>query len=237
MDFLSKKSKKMIRKLSLTKADFDHIKQAVAEQEKYTNGEIALALTAESGTYSFWELFFAVICGAFVFAVLLPFSSYFDSLLHTFSWNVLPWYLPAFYGLVSFLLIGLFFAVANIPVIDRLIIPYVVRHKSVYNRALRCFIESGVYATKENSGILIFISVMEREVRIVADSGIGAKIDQLRWDSIASDLSKAFRENHAVEGILCAVEQCGTILSENFPAQKENPNELADGLVVLEAGE
>ena len=72
MELLSKKTKKMIKKLSLSKQDFDHIKQAVAEQEKYTTGEIALALTAESDSYSFWELFFAVICGVFVFAFLLP---------------------------------------------------------------------------------------------------------------------------------------------------------------------
>lgn len=237
MELLSKKTKKMIKKLSLSKQDFDHIKQAVAEQEKYTTGEIALALTAESDSYSFWELFFAVICGVFVFAVLLPLTPYINSLLETVFWHVLPWYLPAFCGLLSFLFIALFFALANIPAIDRFIVPYVIRHKAVYNRALRHFIESGVYSTNENSGILIFISVMEREVRIIADSGIGAKIDQLRWDTIASELSKAFKENYAAEGVLYAVEQCGKILADNFPAKKENPNELVDGLVVLEAGE
>lgn len=237
MELLSKKTKKMIKDLSLSKADFDHIKQAVAEQEKYTTGEIALAITAESESYSFWELFFAVIGGAFIFALMLPLSPYISVFLENIFWHMLPWYVPAFYGLVSFLFIALFFALANIPSIDRLIIPYVVRHKAVYNRALRHFIESGVYATKEDSGILIFISVMEREVRIIADSGIGEKIEQLRWDSIASELSKAFKENYAAEGILYAVEQCGKILSDNFPAKKENPNELVDGLVVLEAGE
>lgn len=237
MELLSKKTKKMIKDLSLSKADFDHIKQAVAEQEKYTTGEIALAITAESESYSFWELFFAVIGGAFIFALMLPLSPYISVFLENIFWHMLPWYVPAFYGLVSFLFIALFFALANIPSIDRLIIPYVVRHKAVYNRALRHFIESGVYATKENSGILIFISVMEREVRIIADSGIGSKIEQLRWDTIAAELSKAFKENYAAEGMLYAVEQCGKILAENFPAKKENPNELADGLVVLEAGE
>ena len=131
MDLLSKKTKKMIKKLSLSKQDFDHIKQAVAEQEKYTTGEIALALTAESDSYSFWELFFAVICGVFVFAFLLPLTPYINSLLETVFWHVLPWHVPAFCGLLSFLFIALFFALANIPAIDRFIVPYVIRHKAV----------------------------------------------------------------------------------------------------------
>lgn len=237
MELLSKRTKKTIKKLALTKQDFDHIKQAVAEQEKYTTGEIALALTPESDTYSFWELFFSVICGAFLFAFLLPLSPYVNAFLESVFWHLMPWYLPALYGLFSFLFIALFFAVANIPAIDRLIIPYSVRHKTVFNRAIRHFVESGVYATKENSGILVFISVMEREVRIIADFGIGQKIDQKRWDSIATDLSKAIKEKYTAEGILYAVEQCGKILADTFPANKENPNELADGLLILEAGE
>ncbi len=237
MQLLSKRTKNMIKNLSLTKADFDQIKQTVAEQEKHTTGEIALALTAESDTYSFWELFFAVICGAFIFALLLPLTPYINAFLESGFWHVQSWYVPAFFGLASFLFIALFFALANIPAIDRLIIPYLVRHKAVYNRAIRYFVESGVYATKENSGILIFISVMEREVRIIADFGIGEKIEQSYWDAIASDLSKAFKGNYVAEGILSAVEQCGKILAEAFPAKKENPNELVDGLIVLEAGE
>lgn len=38
----------------------------------------------------------------------------------------------------------------------------------------------------------------------------------------------------AGKGFLAAAEQCGEILSKAFPAKAVNPNELADGLVVLE---
>lgn len=233
---LSKKTKKMIKKLQLSKKDFDDIREAVEKEEKNTSGEIALALIRESDNYSFWELFFALICGAALFAFLIPLSPQIDSFLKAFFWTPESWQLPAFMGFVSFFFIAIFFVFANIPALDRLIIPANLRHRAVYQRALRHFVESGVYATENHSGILIFISIMEREVRILADSGIAKKIEQAEWDSIAKNLSHAFKSNKVKEGFIQAIQDCGALLTEHFPALDENPNELADGLVVLEAG-
>jgi putative membrane protein len=234
---LSKKTKKMIQKLNLSKKDFDDIQAAVEKEEKKTSGEIALALIRESDSYSFWELFFSVIVGGFVFSLLLPLSPFFEKFLASFLWTYSSWQLPAVIGLITFFVIALIFNIANIPSIDRFIIPYVVRHRAVYLRALRHFVESGVYATRDHSGILIFISVMEREVRILADIGLAEKIEQEKWNTIAQELSAAFKANAVKEGLEKAIHDCGLLLQEHFPVQEDNPNELADGLVVLEVAE
>jgi len=231
------KAKKLMRKLSLSEKDLADIKDAVAKAEKKTNGEIALATTGESSDYSFFELFAAVILGAVCFALLLVFSARIETLIARLFWDEKSWYLPAFFGFAEFAVIGLFFCFANIPVIDRFVIPRAVRKAKVYNRALKHFVESGTYETKDHTGILIFISCMEREVRIVADSGINAKIGQKEWDEIAQTLALGIRERKTASALVSVISKCGDLLEKHFPAKKENPNELPDGLVILEAGE
>lgn len=227
---------KLAAKLNLSDADFSAIKQSVLEAERNTNGEIALAATSESSDYSFFELFAAVILGAVSFALLLPFHASVVALIDRQFWHAPSWYVPAFYGITAFAVIALFFLFANIPAIDRLVVPKAARKKAVYERALRHFVESGVYGTADRTGILIFISLLEHEVRVIADSGISAKIAQAEWDGIAALVARGIKTGKTAEALVEAVTECGTLLSNHFPAKTENPNELADGLVLLEAG-
>lgn len=229
--------KRLVQKLKLTQADFDALQSAVKAAEERTNGEIALAAVGESSDYSFHELFAAVLLGAVTFAVMLPLYGPLSRMIDRLFWHVPAWYLPAAYGFGSFAVIALFFLIANIPAIDRLIIPPAVRRKAVYARAVRHFVESGVYGTKDRTGILIFISYMEHEVRILADSGIRTKIDQSEWDAIAGSVAVGVKAGNLAGALASAIKTCGDILTVHFPAKAENPNELADGLVILEAGE
>jgi len=238
----SKYIEKVLKRSHLTEQDLDNIKKAVNTAEKNTNGEIALALTPASHDYSFWELLFSLFAGIVVFCVMLPFSADFEKWAESHLWATLPaWYLPGFFGAVLVILIGLVFMIANIPVIDRLIVPKDSRTAAVTRRTARHFTESGVYATKDNSGILIFISLLEHEVRIVADFGISSKINQLEWDALAAGLVSGFNYKNskitAGDAIVKTVEKCGKLLAEHFPPLEENPNELNDGLVILPSGE
>lgn len=238
----SKYIEKVLKHSHLSENDLDAIKKAVNKAESKTNGEIALALTPASHEYSFWELLFSLAAGLIVFCVMLPFSKDFEAWGASHLWASLPaWYVPGFFGIVFVLVVGLVFLLVNIPALDRLIIPIDSRTAAVTRRTARHFTESGIYATKENSGILIFISLLEREVRIVADYGISSKIDQLEWDALAAGLVSGFNYKNknitAGEAIINTVEKCGTLLAEHFPPLEENPNELNDGLVILPSGE
>ena len=141
----------MLRRLKLEDTTFDTIKTAVAQAESKTTGEIALALTAESARYSVYELMAALCVGVFAFAVLLPFSGVIQGFLDKVMWGAAVWHLPAFFGISCFGITAILFWVANVPAVDRLIIPQSVRRRTVYNRALRHFVESGVYATENRS--------------------------------------------------------------------------------------
>lgn len=228
-------TKQLLKKIKLSDADFDEIKAAVQKAEAGTTGEIALAMTAESEHYSFWELLAATYLAGFAFILMLPLAGRISSLYESFLWEPQDWLLPAIYGAACLTTIIIGFQIANIPAVDRLIIPRAVRRQSVTDRAFRHFTESGVYRTAEHSGILIFVSFLERQVRIVADAGIAAKIPQDLWNIIADDLADGIKTGSAKEGFVSAIEKCGELLAEQFPARSENPNELSDGLAILEA--
>lgn len=229
--------RKLAKKLQLRDEDFAAIKSAVAEAEGRSSGEIALAAIGESSNYSFYELLAAVLLGALAFALLLPFYGDIAALLDRLSWYLPPWGEAAFYGIASFAVIAVFFLIANIPAIDRLVVPRRVRSRMVYARSLRHFAESGVYETREHTGILIFISYLEREVRIVADSGISSKVGQAEWDRVARELAAGIKAGKAGAALIEAIKACGDLLESHFPASKDNPDELPDGLALLEAGE
>lgn len=231
------KSPELIKRLALADQDFERIKQAVKDAEMRTSGEIALAAIPESADYSFRELFAAVLLGALSFALLLPAHDRIAALLTRNFWHVSDWVVTLVVGGIPFLLTAVFFLVANVPALDRRLIPAPERAKAVYSRALRHFVESGVYATEGRTGILIFLSFMEREVRIVADTGISGKIAQVEWDTITRNIAEGVKTGKAGDALCEAVADCGELLAQYFPVSEQTPgNELPDGLVVLEAG-
>jgi len=231
------KPETLMKRLGLSGEDLDRIAEAVASAESRTTGEIALAATGESADYSFRELFAAVIFGALAFALTLSLHSGISGLLDRLSWHLPAWYATAACGVLSFGAMGVFFFLANVPFVDRLVVPKEDRTRAVYRRALRHFVESGVYGTHEHTGILIFISLMEREVRILADTGINGKIEQPVWNAMADKIAAGVKEGRLADALLEAIASCGDILEKNFPAKKDNPDELANGLVLLGGGE
>lgn len=226
--------KNLERKIKLKPEDLSEIKNAVIDAEKKTSGEIVLAMCSESSSYAFWELLTAFATSVVLMCCIFPLAPQIYSWLGKFIWSVQPWHLFSTYFVITAICIFLLYFLFQIPLIDSFIIPQEAKNKSVTNKSLRYFTESNVYNTKNHSGILIFVSYFEKQVRIVADKGISEKISQDLWNLIADEMTENFSHGQVKNAFLCAVKKCGDLLAENFPAQNENPNELSDGLVILE---
>ncbi len=85
-----------------------------------------------------------------------------------------------------------------------------------------------VWDTAENSGVLLYVQLVERDIEIVADRGIAARVAQSEWEEICRAMEEAFRNRRFVEGTMEAIERITTLLARNFPAEGVNPNELPD---------
>jgi uncharacterized membrane protein len=104
---------------------------------------------------------------------------------------------------------------------------------STRQRARQVFAQLGVWDTEENSGVLIYVQLVDRRIEIVADRGIAAKVAQAEWDAICRAMERAFKQNRFEAGALEAIQAVTGILARHFPAGAVNPNELPDKPAVL----
>ena len=100
-------------------------------------------------------------------------------------------------------------------------------------RALEVFSMLRVWDTERNSGVLIYVQLVDRRIEIVADRGISAKVDQGAWDAICRRMEESFRAGRFEEGALQGIQAISQLLARHFPPQRENPDELPDRPVVL----
>ena len=81
--------------------------------------------------------------------------------------------------------------------------------------------------------MLIFVSIAERYVEILADAGIDSKVDQAAWQQIVDKFVSDVRSARVADGFRIAIQKVGEILAEHFPAGAKNPDELPNKLYVI----
>lgn len=102
----------------------------------------------------------------------------------------------------------------------------------VYDHAVSTFHKYGLTNTKDKTGVLIFLSIKERKIQILADTGINAKVEQTVWDSMVSHLASNIHEGKTCQAIIDVVKKTGEILTQHFPIQDGDKNELPNEVTV-----
>lgn len=105
---------------------------------------------------------------------------------------------------------------------------------SARQRAIEVFSNLRVWDTEENSGVLIYLLLADREVHIVADRGITKRVAQAEWDAIAEAMQQEFKRGDFLRGSLHGIERITLLLSTYFPAGKDNRNELSNKPIIVE---
>jgi uncharacterized membrane protein YgcG len=109
-----------------------------------------------------------------------------------------------------------------------------LKDQSARERAIEVFSQLGVWDTENNNGVLIYLLVADRDVEIVADRGINAKVGREKWECICREMENAFSQGKFELGVIAGVHAIGAELQVYFPAgQKEQENELSDRPVIL----
>ncbi len=105
--------------------------------------------------------------------------------------------------------------------------------RSARARAIDLFAQLRVWDTEANSGVLIYVQLLDRKVEIVADRGIDARVGHAFWEAVCGRLQTAFRAGRFEAGALAAIDEITAALAAHFPPGADNPNELPDRPVVL----
>lgn len=107
------------------------------------------------------------------------------------------------------------------------------RGQPARQRAVEVFSQLRVWDTEHNSGVLIYVQLVDRKVEILADRGVSALVPQVEWDAICRRLEQSYRRREFEQGTLAAIEEITTRLARHFPPREANPNELPDRPVIL----
>jgi uncharacterized membrane protein len=107
------------------------------------------------------------------------------------------------------------------------------RGETPRRRAQEVFATLNVWDTAHNSGVLIYVQLVDRRIEIVADRGISAKVAQSEWDAICRRMEDSFKASRFEHGAVTAISEITALLARHFPPLAENPNELPDGPVIL----
>ncbi len=105
-------------------------------------------------------------------------------------------------------------------------LPALLRGVSPRERAEEVFARMRVWDTEENSGVLIYVQLIDRRIEIVADRGISAQVNQSAWDAICAAMQSAFYAGEFEAGALDAIKAMTVLLERHFPPRGDNPDEL-----------
>ena len=196
----------------LDRAAFAAIEAAVRDAERCTSGEIVPLLAERSDEYAEVRLVAAALLALGAGVLWLAFAPGRDH-----------WLLPTQFGV--------FAAVAWLSgrrALLRLLAPGAWLAERVQRAAELAFHQLGMVETRDRTGILIYVSLLERRVVVLADRGIHARVAEGTWDGVVARVVEGIRRGEADEGLVAGIRMCGEILSRHVPAGPNDPNELAD---------
>jgi putative membrane protein len=200
-----------------TEDEKKRISEATRQIESLTSGELAVMVVESSDKYRDAE-----IIGGIVFGSIAAFA------LTEIFFNAVIWY----YIPLSILFFFPFMLLTGIvPVLKTVFIGAGRKNEAVVQRALKGFYDKGLYRTRDNTGVLFFISILERKVWVLADKGISAKIEQQTMNRFASTVTQGIKEGRACDALCQTINDIGQILAEHFPVRTDDTNELSDEVI------
>ncbi len=129
------------------------------------------------------------------------------------------WVFPAVFAAGFLILLEV---LRRAPALKRVFIAPEEMEEEVAEAALTSFYRRGLDKTRDRTGVLIFVSVYERRVQVLADSGIHAKVNPAVWEEIVGIVSVGIREGRQAEALCRAVRRCGELLCEHFPCRRDD---------------
>lgn len=105
--------------------------------------------------------------------------------------------------------------------------------QSARERAIDVFSQLRIWDTAHNNGVLIYLLLADRDVEIVADRGVDAKVGAQEWERICRLMEADFKQSKYEDGVISGILAVTQHLIKNFTASGADQNELPDRPVVL----
>ncbi|MCV0351058.1 MAG: TPM domain-containing protein [Nitratireductor sp.] len=214
----------MLRKIrTLTDEEHARIAKAIRDAERSTAGEIYCVLARSSDPY----LYPAGLIVALAILILGPFLAL--ALRHW--WISVDPVVFAAAQLAAFAAAGAL--LIAFPGLRVALVPRALKYRRAHEKAQNQFFAHNIHVTEGRTGVLIFVSLAERYVEIVADREIDACVEQRVWNEGVAMMLEHARRGTLGDGFVETVGYAGEVLAQHFPAGRLNPNEIEDRLTEI----
>jgi putative membrane protein len=203
-----------VSRIKFDQAAGEALAGAVRDIEQNTDAELVIVVRGRSGTYRHADY----LCGAIVallgliFVLVSPFE------FHTY-WVPID---------VVLMFIAGAFVCSRTNFLRRALTAKKFRAKAARAGAAAMFYEAGIANTSAENGLLIYLSLLERRLEVIADRGILKAVPALKWNNAVFEIKRIARKAEP-ESLVKSVRNLGDLLAEYLPATGENANELPDG--------
>jgi putative membrane protein len=201
----------------LTQHDKNHISKAISEAEKKTSAEIVVAVVRQSDPYPE-----SYLLAGFLGSIIGVGINLIWSWEHHWSAGLTEILVCETLGALAFVLL------AKIPSLHRLLLSSHKKAYRVHQACLLKFHSLGIEKTKTGTGILIYISELERRVQILADRGVTPFFPEDAWKNQVEKIILGIKSGRLSANLSEIILEMGAVLSDKFPPSKDNPNELSN---------
>ncbi len=175
----------------------------MAAIEHDTSADLCVVVTRASDRYALYPVVWAAI-GAIVLGALISLLR--PEIASRTVIEIQLWFLIAMTLLLDWL-----------PLRLRLV-PKRVKHAHAWQLAHREFNAHAMANPEQQHRILLFVSLGERYVEIVADHETHALAPAGSWNKIVDDFLTTVKAGRVADGVLDAIASCGSILKTHHPA-------------------
>lgn len=103
--------------------------------------------------------------------------------------------------------------------------------KNAHLRALEVYGRLKIWDTPLNSGVLLYLSLDQRAIEVIADRGITASNEQ--WQQVCTRLQQRLAKADYIDGLMYAVDEIQAILKIHSPLGDNDANVLSNTPVIL----
>jgi putative membrane protein len=196
----------------------ERVQAAVATVELATAAEIVVTVRRASGSYRHVDF----LVGFLVSWVVL--------------WALL--FLPQAFPIESFpidVIVGFGAGVllsSATPALRRALCGRASLQQAAVQAAKAAFVDLGVSKTRDRTGILVYLSIFERELVLVPDVGVDVEAMGEDWTRAEGMLRTSLAEGPNLDRFVAQLEALAPTLGRHLPRRADDVNELHDGVHV-----
>jgi len=210
----------------LTPDDHRRIEAAVAAAEDGTSGDIFCVLSGEVSSYREVPIAWGAAAALLIPPAIMAIAS--GPMLAAITgggWTAAQAsgvqsdtaFAITGYAIAQLLLFGIVTLVVSLAPVRRALTPRFLKRHRVKKAAFHHFVAAHSHVKESDTGVLIFVALVERQVEVLADGAIHTQCGDAVWAQAAAAIQQGMKEPDPTAGIEQAIAICGAALKTHFP--------------------